>query len=236
MKKIIHLADTRGFADLGWLKTHHTFSFANYYNPERMGFGLLRVLNDDVIDPGQGFDTHHHDNMEIVTIPLLGAIKHKDTLGNEFVINRGEIQRMSAGSGIAHSEFNASNTEKCSLLQIWVFPKERDLPPKYGQKKFDLNGRQNNFQLIISPDEREGSIDINQDAFFNLADLNQGKVISYRIKIPGNGLYLFLISGKIKIFDIELNPRDGLGLTDTNEISIQAEKDSEILLMEVPLR
>jgi quercetin 2,3-dioxygenase len=236
MKKIIHLADSRGFVDMGWLKTHHTFSFASYYNPERVRFGLLRVLNDDWIDPGKGFDTHPHDNMEIITIPLSGSIRHKDTLGNEYVIQSGEIQRMSAGSGIAHSEYNASNSKKLNLLQIWVFPKIRDIPPRYGQKTFDPKERKNKFQLIISPDERDGSVGVNQDAFFSLSELTQGKSLNYQVNIKGNGLYIFVISGAINILDESLNVRDGMGISEVSEILITAEKDSEILLMEIPLK
>lgn len=235
LKKTIHHGNTRGFADLGWLKTHHTFSFANYHNSERVRFGLLRVLNDDWIEPGKGFDFHPHDNMEIITIPLTGSIRHKDSLGNEFVIKNGEVQRMSAGTGIIHSEFSASESEISNLLQIWVFPKIRDIPPRYGQKNFDPNGRKNNFQLIISPDGRDGSIEINQDAFFNLSDLTQGTTLKYQVNIKGNGLYLFVISGSIKISDETLNSRDGMGISEVSEISITAEKDSEILLMEVPI-
>lgn len=236
MNKVIHLADSRGFADLGWLKTHHTFSFADYHNPLRVRFGLLRVLNDDYIEPGKGFDFHPHDNMEIVTIPLRGSIRHQDSLGNEFVIRSGEIQRMSAGTGIVHSEYSASKSEISNLLQIWIFPKIRNIPPSYSQKTYDLNGRKNNFQLIISPDGRDGSININQDAFFNLSDLNQGTELKYKINIQGNGLYLFVISGVIKVLDEILYSRDGMGISDISEIPILAEKDSEILLMEVPVK
>lgn len=236
MEKVIHLAHTRGYADLGWLKTHHTFSFADYHNPERVRFGLLRVLNDDWIDPGKGFDFHPHENMEIITIPLIGSIRHKDSLGNEFVIKNGEVQRMSAGTGIIHSEYCASKSEKSNLLQIWVFPKIRDIPPRYGQKTFDPNGRKNNFQLIISPDGRDGSIEINQDAFFNLSDLTQGTSLKYQVNLKGNGLYLFVISGEVKVLDEILKPRDGMGISEVSDISITAEKDSEILLMEIPIR
>jgi quercetin 2,3-dioxygenase len=235
MKKIIHLAKTRGFADMGWLKTHHTFSFANYYDPERVNFGLLRVLNDDWIEPGKGFGSHPHDNMEIITIPLIGSISHKDSLGNEFVIKSGEIQRMSAGTGIVHSEFSDKN-EISNLLQIWVFPKIRDISPRYGQKTFDVSGRKDSFQLIISPDGRDGSIDVNQDAFFSLSNLGQGKSLDYQVKIKGNGLYLFVISGSIEVLDETLNPRDGMGISEVSEISIKAKKDSEILVMEIPLK
>ncbi len=236
LKKTIHPGNTRGYADLGWLKTHHTFSFANYHNPERVRFGLLRVLNDDWIEPSKGFDFHPHDNMEIITIPLTGSIQHKDSLGNEFVIKSGEIQRMSAGSGIMHSEYSASKNEVSNLLQIWVFPKIRDIPPRYGQKVFDPNGRKNNFQLIISPDGRDDSIDINQDAFFSLSDLTLGETLNYQIKLKGNGLYLFVISGAIKVLDETLNSRDGMGITDLSEVSITAEKESKLLVMEIPLQ
>ena len=235
MKKVIHLAETRGFADMGWLKTHHTFSFANYYNPERVRFGLLRVLNDDWIEPGKGFGSHAHDNMEIITIPLIGSISHKDSLGNEFVIKSGEIQRMSAGTGIVHSEFSDKN-EISNLLQIWVFPKIRDITPRYGQKTFEIGGRKDRFQLIISPDGRDGSIDVNQDAFFSLSNLANGKSLDYQVKIKGNGLYLFVISGSIEVMDETLNSRDGMGISEVSEISIKAKKDSEILVMEIPFK
>ncbi len=236
MKKVIHLAETRGFADLGWLKTHHTFSFANYYNPERVRFGLLRVLNDDWIDPGKGFDFHPHDNMEIITIPLIGSIRHKDSLGNEFVIKSGEIQRMSAGSGIVHSEYSDSKNEISNLLQIWVFPKIKDISPRYGQKTFEISGRKDSFQLIISPDGRDGSIEVNQDAFFSLSNLGQGKSLKYQVNIMENGLYLFVISGSIEVLDETLNSRDGMGISEVSEISIKAKKDSEILVMEIPFK
>jgi redox-sensitive bicupin YhaK (pirin superfamily) len=236
MKKVIHLAETRGFADLGWLKTHHTFSFANYYDPERVRFGLLRVLNDDWIDPGKGFDFHQHDNMEIITIPLTGSIRHKDSLGNEFVIKSGEIQRMSAGSGIVHSEYSDSKDEISNLLQIWVFPKIKDIDPRYGQKTFEISGRKDIFQLIISPDGRDGSIEVNQDAFFSLSNLGQGKSLKYQVNIKGNGLYLFVISGSIEVLEETLNSRDGMGISEVSEISIKAKKDSEILVMEIPLK
>jgi len=235
MKKVIHLAETRGFADMGWLKTHHTFSFANYYDPERVNFGLLRVLNDDWIEPGKGFGSHAHDNMEIITIPLIGSISHKDSLGNEFVIKSGEIQRMSAGTGIVHSEFSDKN-EISNLLQIWVFPKIRDITPRYGQKTFEIGGRKDRFQLIISPDGRDGSIDVNQDAFFSLSNLANGKSLDYQVKIKGNGLYLFVISGSIEVMDETLNSRDGMGISEVSEISIKAKKDSEILVMEIPFK
>ncbi len=236
MKTEIHLANSRGNADLGWLKTYHTFSFATYYDPKRVQFGQLRVLNDDWIAPGKGFDFHPHDNMEIITIVLKGSISHRDSLGNEFVISSGEIQRMSAGTGIVHSEYNASDSEDLNLLQIWIFPKIRNIKPSYFQKKFDHMGRLNKFQLIISPDERDGSIGINQNSFFGLCDLNKGNTINYKVNMAGNGIYLFLISGSIKISEKILNSRDGLEISETSEISFTAQKDSSILLMEVPLK
>mgnify|MGYP002624470195 CR=1 FL=1 len=234
MKTIYHKSDSRGFANHGWLKSYHTFSFASYFNPERMGFGTLRVINDDTVAPKMGFGTHPHNNMEIITVPLSGALRHKDSMGNEFVIKKGEVQAMSAGTGITHSEFNASDSEEVSLLQIWVKTREKDIEPNYSQKQFDLAKRKNSLQLIVSPDGREGSTLIHQDAYFSLCDLDKGKNIAYTKKKKDNILYLFVIEGKLKVSDKELSSRDGLGITEFDSLEISAQMNSEILLMEVP--
>ncbi len=187
MKKTIHRADTRGHADHGWLNAHHSFSFANYYNPERIRFGTLRVLNDDIVQPGEGFGTHPHDNMEIVTIPLKGELAHKDNTGNKEVIRPGEVQIMSAGSGLTHSEFNNSKTDEINLLQIWVFPKEKNIKPRYGQKVFKPEDRKNKIKTVVSPKDSD-ALWITQDSYFSLASLDKDKKVSYEIKTKGNGL------------------------------------------------
>lgn len=231
----LHQAQTRGFADHGWLKSHHTFSFADYYNPERMGFGVLRVINDDSIDGGMGFGTHPHRDMEIISIPLEGAIAHKDSTGTSSVIKKGEVQIMSAGTGILHSEFNANEAEAAKFLQIWVLPKKSGVKPRYEQKAFNTEERQNTLQLVVSPDGRDGSVSINQDAFFSLANLKSGKELTYQSFLNGNGVYLFLISGSVEVNGEILKARDGLGIEDFDSLDIKAHSDSEVLLMEVPV-
>ncbi len=235
MKKIIHKADSRGFADHGWLKSYHTFSFANYYNPERTHFGLLRVLNDDIVEQGMGFGTHPHDNMEIVTIPIKGELAHKDSTGNKEVIHPNEVQIMSAGSGLTHSEFNNSQTDIVNLLQIWVFPKEKNIKPRYQQRIFDPSERRNKLQTIISPVKSDETLWINQNAYFTLGSLEKGINESYKIKSNGNGIYIFVIKGEIKVDDEQLLERDAMGIQDTDSVKIVADEDSEILVIEVPM-
>ncbi|MCX7878858.1 MAG: pirin family protein [Ignavibacteria bacterium] len=235
MKTILHKAESRGKADYGWLKANYSFSFANWYDPQRMRFGLLRVLNDDTVEPSRGFDTHPHDNMEIITIPLKGSVAHRDSTGGEGIISAGEIQVMSAGSGVYHSEFNASDTEQLNLLQIWIFPKKRNIEPRYEQKKFDTNNRKNRFQIVVSPDGRDGSLKINQDAYFSLSDMERGKSLEYIIKNNGNGIYLFVIDGKIQIGKYQLSSRDALGITGTESFRINALENSKVLIIEVPM-
>lgn len=234
MKKIIHKADSRGHADHGWLNAHHSFSFANYYNPERVRFGLLRVLNDDIVQPGEGFGTHPHDNMEIVTIPLRGELAHKDSTGNKEVIHANEVQIMSAGSGLTHSEFNNSKTDETNLLQIWVFPKERDIKPRYDQKVFKPEDRLNKIQTLVSPKD-ENALWINQDAYFSRTDLEKNKSVEYELNTKKNGVYIFLIDGKIEIDGEIISKRDAIGIQDTDKIKIKAEEKSEVLIIEVPL-
>ncbi|MFG1492788.1 pirin family protein [Halobacteriovorax sp. ZH4_bin.1] len=235
MTNVLHRADSRGYAEHGWLKSNHTFSFANYYDPERIHFGTLRVINDDVVAPGEGFSTHPHRNMEIISIPLKGSLHHQDTIGNDFIIRKGEIQVMSAGSGISHSEYNNSDREEVHFLQIWVLPKEHNIRPSYSQKYFKESGRRGEFQLIVSPDGRDNSVTINQNAFFSLANLEEGQNLTYKKFLKSNGVYLFVIDGEVRINDLTLSKRDGLGIDPDNNIGLKSLNDSEVLVMEVPM-
>lgn len=234
MKTTIHRASTRGHANHGWLDTNHTFSFAHYYNPERVHFGALRVLNDDFVEGGMGFGTHPHDNMEIISIPLQGDLEHKDSMGNVTVIRQNDVQIMSAGTGVQHSEYNKNKDKKVNFLQIWVFPKERNIKPHYDQKTFDPEARINTLQEIVSPDGKEG-VRINQDAWFHLTRLQKGKDINYEFKMKGNGLYAFVIDGDVVVSGEALDRRDGIAIQDATQVAISASSDAELLLMEVPL-
>lgn len=234
MEKVIHKAEDRGHANHGWLDAHHSFSFANYYNPERTRFGVLRVLNDDIIQAGEGFGTHPHDNMEIVTIPLSGELAHKDSTGNKEVIRKNEVQIMSAGSGLTHSEFNNSKTDEINLLQLWVFPKERDTKPRYDQKVFEPADRQNKIQTLVSPKD-ENALWINQDAYFSRADIDKEVDVEYELNTKKNGVYIFVIEGKVEIDGELLSKRDAMGVTEADKIKITAKEKSEVLLIEVPL-
>lgn len=235
MKISLHKAADRGAADYGWLKPNYYFSFSGYHNPEKVHFGALRVLNDDFIDGGGAFPTHPHDNMEIVTIPFTGALKHKDSTGGEGVIKAGDIQIMSAGTGVQHSEANASETDPVTLFQIWVFPKLRNIKPRYDQKTFDLNERINKWQVIVSPEEKDNALWINQDAIFSLVKLEAGNKLEYRNAFEGNGVFLVNISGAIKLDDIELGTRDAAGISGTDSFDIRAIEDTELLAIEVPM-
>lgn len=232
MKSVLHKANTRGHAKHGWLESFHTFSFANYYNPERMHFGALRVLNDDFIDKGEGFGTHPHKDMEIVTIPLSGALQHSDSTGRNEIIHHGEVQIMSAGTGIAHSEMNASQTEPVTLLQIWVLPNKLGVAPRYEQKVFSPEGRENKFQTVVSPDG-EG-LYIHQNAYFSLANIKKGETISYSIKGKETGVYFFVIDGAISLGETVLEKRDALGVYGAPS-KIEALQNTELLAIEVPL-
>ena len=236
MKTILHTADSRGHANHGWLDSYHTFSFSRYYDPERIHFGALRVLNDDTVAPGMGFGQHPHDNMEIVSIPLSGQLKHRDTTGTEAIIRTNDVQIMSAGSGLEHSEMNGSRTETVKFLQIWVFPKERNITPRYDQKTFDPAERKNSLQVVVSPEKSDQTIWINQDAWFSLASPDKGKQIDYTLHKAGDGVYVFVLNGKIKIGQQELGPRDGLGISETAAFQVEATEDAEILFMEVPMQ
>ncbi len=236
MKTIYYKATERGHANHGWLDAWHSFSFAGFQNPEKVHFGALRVLNDDMIIGGRGFGMHPHDNMEIVTIPLSGDLEHADSMGNKGAISKGEVQVMSAGTGIYHSERNKNIDRALRLLQIWVFPKLKDIQPRYDQKAFSIKGRKNQWQTIVSPlGSKDGGMGMNQDAWFSLTDLDQGKELSYAPKLTTNGVYAFVIEGEAEINGQVLGRRDALGISETNEILIKANLDSEILLMDVPM-
>lgn len=235
MKTVFHAAEKRGSANFGWLQARQSFSFGQWYDPQKVHFGALRVLNDDIIQGGGGFPTHPHDNMEIVTIPLTGALAHKDSTGGEGIITAGDIQIMSAGTGVRHSEYNASASETATLLQIWLFPKEENIKPRYDQKTFAITERKNKWQVVVSPDENDGAMWINQDARFSLTTLQEGATISYENKFDGNGMYVFVISGNIDISGTLLNKRDALGIYETNNIEIKAQSTSEVLLLEIPM-
>ena len=236
MEKLIHKSDTRGFFDHGWLRTYHSFSFADYYNPEKMNFGLLRVLNDDVIAPGEGFGTHPHKNMEIVTIPLKGELEHEDSTGHKEIIKFNDIQNMSAGTGVYHSEYNASDKNPASLLQIWVLPKELNIEPRYDQLTLNPQDRRNKISTFVSPEKEKGMLWINQNAYFSLCELEKGKSIIYNIKYKGNGLYIFLIDGEIQAAFEKISRRDAIGLWDTDEVELKANKNSFILFVEIPMK
>lgn len=231
-------ANSRGKADYGWLKANFSFSFGNYYNPERVQFGMLRVLNDDTIDGGTGFGTHPHDNMEIITIPLEGGLKHRDSMGNEGVIRFGEIQVMSAGTGVQHSEMNASQNEQAKTLQLWVFPDKEDVKPRYDQKSFDIENQINTFVNIVSPkDKNDGNaLWVHQQTFFNLGIFEKNTSITYKINIPENGVYLFLIEGEIEVDNQILKPRDAMGIIDIDQFEIKINLKAKILLVEVPMK
>lgn len=235
MKTIIHKAESRGHFDYGWLKTYHTFSFSSYQDSERVNFGMLRVLNDDTIEGGQGFGTHPHNDMEIVTVPLEGALAHKDSTGSEGVIYPDEIQVMSAGTGIQHSEFNHLPDGTTKLLQLWIFPNKKGHEPRYGQKFFESEERKNKLQYIVTPEKKDGNLWLNQDAYLSLTDLEKDKSLSYKVHTKGNGVYLFLIDGKISVGNEKLSKRDGIGIWETDEFSITANSDSKLLLIEVPM-
>jgi len=230
-----HENQSRGLADHGWLKSRHTFSFADYYNPESMNFGLLRVLNDDIVTPSMGFGTHPHENMEIISIPLSGALRHQDSMGNKHIISTGEVQIMSAGSGITHSEYNDSSSEDVNFLQIWVLPKERDITPRYDQKLFDEGNRKNRFQLLVAPENSEETVLINQDAWFSLADIEAEKQVVYEKNDKKNGVYFFVIEGNVNIDGNAVKRRDGLGIVDGKTYPIVAQSKAQILAIEVPL-
>ena len=235
MKTVLHKSNTRGHANHGWLNSHHTFSFANYYNPERMHFGILRVLNDDVVAPGKGFGTHPHDNMEIISIPLHGDLEHKDSMGNKVVIKEGDIQAMSAGTGVFHSEYNKNSDKEVKFLQIWLFPREKNIKPRYDQISMQNVARKNEFYQVLSPNADDAGVWIHQDAWFHMADFDSGTVQIYQVKKPGNGVYVFVLEGAAEVEGQLLSVRDGYGLWDTDQFEIKATENARILLMDVPM-
>ena len=232
---VLHTAASRGGADHGWLKSYHTFSFSSYFNPERIQFGALRVLNDDSVDGGMGFGENPHDNMEIISLPLDGALQHKDSMGNIATIEPGEIQAMSAGTGIYHTEYNKDKSKPVKFLQIWVFPNKRNVDPRYDQKKIDVPALPNQLVQILSPDQDDAGIWIHQDAWFNLGKLEENTAVEYSIHKKGNGAYIFVLEGKVTVNGQELDRRDGFGIWDTENFTIRASTNAEFLIMDVPM-
>lgn len=235
MKTIYHAADSRGDANHGWLKSKHTFSFANYHNPERMGFGALRVINDDFVIGGQGFGKHSHRDMEIISIPLSGKLGHGDNIGNNGIIETGEIQVMSAGTGITHSEMNGDDKEDVKFLQIWVIPNKMNVEPRYQQVRMDDILKPNEFNQVLSPNSDDAGVWIHQDAWFSMGDFDKGITQNYELKNPNNGVYIFVISGKVVVNGNTLDTRDGLGVWDTKSFTMDVIDDAKVLLMEVPM-
>ncbi|WP_308993590.1 pirin family protein [Mariniflexile litorale] len=238
MKTIIHKADSRGVANHGWLQANHSFSFASYNNPEKVHFGALRVLNDDIVAPKMGFGTHPHDNMEIITIPLKGVLKHKDNMSDTWLsVLPGEVQVMSAGTGVQHSEINGSNEKHLSLFQIWIFPNKQNVVPRYDQKTFDADERKNKLQTLVSSidENHEGSLKIHQDAVISRIDLDKSTAFEYKLKSKNHGVYVMMISGKVLIDNTILENRDAAGISATEIFTIKAEVDSSILFIEVPM-
>jgi redox-sensitive bicupin YhaK (pirin superfamily) len=233
---VLHRSETRGDADHGWLHSRHTFSFAGYYDPERVHFGMLRVLNDDIVEAGMGFSTHPHDNMEIISIPLEGDLEHKDSMGNVSVIKHGDVQVMSAGSGITHSEYNRNKDRRVKFLQIWVFPDRKNVKPRYDQITLNVADRHNRFQQILSPNPDDEGVWIYQNAWFHLGQFDKGFSSEYKVKASGNGVYTFVLSGDVTINNQKLNSRDGFGIWDTDKLSVKADSDAEFLMMEVPMK
>ena len=238
MKTILHKSDTRGYANHGWLESYHSFSFASYHNPNRMNFGMLRVLNDDIVQPTKGFGTHPHQNMEIISIPLSGALSHKDSMGNKRAIEVGEVQVMSAGTGLTHSEFNDSQTAESNFLQLWIIPEEMNVEPFYDQKSFSVEGRNNQLQTLVAPkDKLEGeALPISQQAYIYRSDLEAQKSLNLNLKSNSNGVYIFVVDGEIEVADTSLSKRDAIGIYDTNSIEISAIADAQLIVIEVPMQ
>ncbi len=235
MKTVVHKAATRGHANHGWLNSHHSFSFSNYYNPERMHFGALRVLNDDTVAPGMGFGKHPHNDMEIVSIPLSGDLEHKDSMGNSGIIKAGDIQVMSAGTGIEHSEFNANKDSEVKFLQIWVFPKKQGVTPRYDQITLDPKDEDNQWAQVVSPNPDDAGVWVHQDAYFNLGRFDGGKTVQKNLQRNGNGTYVFVLEGEVTIGDTTLNERDAIGIWDTENFEIKTNTNSRLLTLEIPM-
>lgn len=238
MKKIIHKAESRGFANHGWLQANHSFSFASWNNPERVHFGALRVLNDDIIAPKMGFGTHPHENMEIITIPLKGVLKHRDNMNNDWQpVVPGEVQVMSAGTGVQHSEINGSSDEHLSLFQIWIIPQKRNVQPRYDQKMFNAEERKGKLQTLVTSfeDENENSLKIHQDVKISRIDLSEGNTFDYVIANENQGVYVLSIFGKVEIEGETLDTRDAIGVSEAESFNIKSKSDCELLLIEVPM-
>ncbi|MBK6400232.1 MAG: pirin family protein [Bacteroidetes bacterium] len=235
MKTIFHAASSRGHADHGWLNAHHSFSFASWYDPSRVHFGMLRVLNDDIVAGGQGFGTHPHNDMEIITIILKGALEHKDNMGNGSVIRPGDVQVMSAGTGVMHSEFNPSKDEATNLFQLWIFPKEKGIKPGYDQRTFDVADRKNKIQTVVSGFKTGDELYIHQDAAISLSDLDKGTELKYAMKSKENGAYIMVINGAVEIEGQKLQQRDAIGVWENENVSIKASENAEIIIIEVPM-
>ncbi len=237
MQTVLHTSDSRGDANHGWLHSKHSFSFANYYNPEKIHFGVLRVLNDDFVAAGMGFGLHPHDNMEIISIPLEGDLEHQDSMGNNTVIKHGDIQVMSAGTGIKHSEYNKNKDKPVKFLQIWVIPNKKDVTPRYDQITLDPKDRVNKLQQVLSPNPEDSGVWIHQDAWFHIGKFDQGFQTQYNVKKAGNGMYAFVLYGQFELAGQQLNERDALGITDFDQFELKAlTPDAEILLMEIPMQ
>lgn len=236
MKTIIHKAESRGHAELGWLKSHHSFSFGDFHDPARVHFGALRVLNDDTVSGGQGFGMHSHDNMEIITIPLSGDLEHKDSIGNQAIIKSGDVQVMSAGTGIHHSEYNKSKDQPVKFLQIWVIPDKKQVKPRYDQISLDQSSMTNRLIQIVSPDPADAGVWLHQQAWFHLGKFEQASFVNYDIKKPGNGVYIFVLSGPLEVEGTVLSTRDAIGLWETETVRISSAGATEYLIIEVPMQ
>lgn len=237
MKTIVHKANTRGIANHGWLKSHHTFSFASYQNEERMNFGALRVLNDDLVQPKMGFGTHPHQNMEIISIPLQGALSHKDNMGNKRAIEVGEVQVMTAGTGLTHSEFNDSETDEVNFLQLWIIPEELSVEPNYEQRLFPSEGKKNQLQTVVAPKDKlvGDALPISQQAYIYRTNLDIDKTLDLKMKSNQNGFYVFIVEGEIEVANNTLERRDAIGISETESIEIKANQNSELIIIEVPM-
>ncbi|MBD0852046.1 pirin family protein [Maribacter arenosus] len=235
MKTVLHKAESRGHANHGWLDSHHTFSFASYQNPSRMNFGVIRVLNDDVVSEARGFGTHPHRNMEIISIPLEGDLQHMDNMGNATVIKQGDVQVMSAGTGIQHSEYNKNKDRPVKFLQIWIMPNKIDVEPRYDQISLQEIERKNALYQILSPFQEDPGVWIHQDAWFHMGDFDPGHKTTYTLKKKGNGVYVFVLEGELEVNGQLVQKRDGYGLWDVDQLDIKTNRASKVLLMEVPM-
>lgn len=235
MKSVFHPSDSRGYANHGWLEARHSFSFASWHQPDRLHFGALRVLNDDIIQGGMGFGTHPHDNMEIVTIPLKGDLEHKDSMGNSAVIREGDIQVMSAGTGVQHSEYNNSPDKEINLFQLWLFPNKQNVKPRYDQLPIRSLHQKNKFFQILSPSANDQGVWIHQDAWMHILDADQGQSFDYVLQSPENGVYLIVIEGEVEVDNQTLSRRDAIGIWETDKLTIKTKTDAELLLVQVPM-